>query len=415
MTDILPAITATPLRAELTAPTQRELMAELGLRPRSRLLARLPGWAQLFVTNKKGMVGLAILAIFVLLALLAPLITPYDPYRRAGKPHVQPGVEHFLGTSRQGKDNFSQLLEGSRASLTVGFIAGFSATLIGLAVGISAGYFGGKTDELLTFFVNVSLVLPALPLIIVLASFIEEASPTVIGLVLALTGWGWSARTIRTQTLALKNREFVLAAELMGERKWRIIVREILPNMSSFVVGGFVLATIYGILAEAALEFIGLGSPNSVTWGTMLYWAMRAQALQTGAWYEIWPPAIAIMLTGAALVMVNFAVDEITNPQLAATRRIGPIRRFEPPQPECRLCLTPPSSRSATSPSTMSAPTPCRAPSTASTSTSAPAKPSGSPGKAAAANPPSPSRWPGLPGYPASSRAAPCVSWAKTC
>ena len=163
MTDILPAIVSAAPRAELTAPTQRELMAELGVRPRSRLLARLPGWAQLFVTNKKGMVGLAILAIFVILALLAPLITPYDPYRRAGKPHVQPGVEHFLGTSRQGKDNFSQLLEGSRASLTVGFIAGFSATLIGLAVGISAGYFGGKTDEVLTFFVNVSLVLPALP------------------------------------------------------------------------------------------------------------------------------------------------------------------------------------------------------------------------------------------------------------
>jgi len=329
MTEVLPSVTALPeLRAELTAPTQLELMAELGVKPPARWLGKLPGWAQLFVTNRKGMFGIAVLAVFVLLAALAPMITPYDPYRRAGKPHVQPGVEHFLGTTRQGKDNFSQLLEGGRASLTVGFIAGFSATLIGLAVGISAAYFGGRTDEVLTFFVNVSLVLPALPLIIVLASFIEEASPTIIGLVLALTGWGWSARTIRTQTLALKTREFVLAAELMGESKWRIIVMEILPNMSSFVVGGFVLATIYGILAEAALEFIGLGSPNSVTWGTMLYWAMRAQALQTGAWYEIWPPAIAIMLTGAALVMVNFAVDEITNPQLAATRRIGPIRRF---------------------------------------------------------------------------------------
>jgi peptide/nickel transport system permease protein len=241
---------------------------------------------------------------------------------------VQPGIEHFLGTSRQGKDVFSQLLEGGRTSLTVGFVAGLAATAIGLAIGISAGYFGGKTDEVLTFFVNVSLVLPALPLIIVFASFIEEASPTVIGLVLALTGWGWSARTIRTQTLAIKSHEFVLAAELMGEKKWRIIGLEILPNMSSFVVGGFVLATIYGILAEAGLEFIGLGSPNSVTWGTMLYWAMRAQALQTGGWFEVWPPAIAIMVTGAALVLVNFAVDEIANPQLAATRRIGPIRRF---------------------------------------------------------------------------------------
>lgn len=310
------------------APSPQALMAELGLRPRPALLRRLPAEAQIFLTNRKAVAGLLILAVFVIMAALAPLISPYDPYRRAGKPHVQPSVEHVLGTSRQGKDIYSQLLEGGRTSLTIGFIAGVSATLIGLAVGISAGYFGGRTDEVLTFFVNVALVLPALPLIIVLASFVEEASPTIIGLVLALTGWGWTARTIRTQTMAIKAREFVLAAELMGERKWRIIVREILPNMSSFVVGGFVLATIYGILAEAGLEFIGLGSPSSVTWGTMLFWAQRAQALQVGAWWEIWPPAIAIMLTGAALVLINFGVDEITSPQLRAGRISGRIKRF---------------------------------------------------------------------------------------
>lgn len=322
---ILPA---PPAPAGDPVPTPAMLMADLGIRPRPGLVSRLPGALQVFAGNRKGLVGLAILLVFIVTAALAPLIAPYDPYRRAGKPHMQPGVEHVLGTSRQGKDVFSQLLEGGRTSLTVGFVAGLSATLIGLAVGISAGYFGGRTDEILTFFVNVSLVLPALPLIIVFASFIEEASPTVIGLVLAFTGWGWSARTIRTQTLAIKSREFVLAAELMGEKRWRIILMEILPNMSSFVVGGFVLATIYGILAEAGLEFIGLGSPSSVTWGTMLYWAMRAQALQTGAWYEIWPPAVAIMITGAALVLVNFAIDEITSPQLRATRRIGRIRAF---------------------------------------------------------------------------------------
>jgi peptide/nickel transport system permease protein len=310
------------------APTQAALAAELGLKPRSALIRRLPQGLQIFATNRKGMIGLAILAIFVLLAVLSPLITPYNPYRSSGKPHIQPGITHLLGTTRQGKDVFSQLIVGGRTSLTVGFVAGISATLIGLLVGISAGYLGGRTDEVLTFFVNVSLVLPALPLIIVFASFVEEASPTVIGLVLAFTGWGWSARTIRTQTLALKSREFVLAAELMGERRWRIVLMELLPNMSSFVVGGFVLATIYGILAEAGLEFIGLGSPSSVTWGTMLYWAMRAQALQTGAWYEVWPPAIAIMVTGAALVLVNFAVDEIANPQLRATRLVGRIRKF---------------------------------------------------------------------------------------
>jgi peptide/nickel transport system permease protein len=328
MTDLIDRPVTIAAAPAHSAPTPGALMVQLGIRPKPGFLATLPNWLQVFLSNKKGLVGLFILAVFIVMAAAAPLLTPHDPYRRSGKPHMQPSVEHFLGTSRQGKDVFSQLLEGGRTSLTVGFIAGFSATLIGLAVGISAGYFGGRADEILTFFVNVSLVLPALPLIIVFASFIEEASPTVIGLVLAFTGWGWSARTIRTQTLAIKSREFVLAAELMGERKWRIILMEILPNMSSFVVGGFVLATIYGILAEAGLEFIGLGSPSSVTWGTMLYWAMRAQALQTGAWYEIWPPAIAIMVTGAALVLVNFAIDEITSPQLRATRRIGRIRSF---------------------------------------------------------------------------------------
>lgn len=320
--------TPTPAPPAHATPTPTDLARELGLRTRPGLLRRLPGPLQVFLSNKKGLIGLIILGLFLVMAALAPLISPYDPYRRAGKPHVQPGIEHFLGTSRQGKDIYSQLLEGGRTSLTVGFVAGISATLIGLAVGISAGYFGGKADEILTFFVNVSLVLPALPLIIVFASFIEEASPTVIGLVLAFTGWGWSARTIRTQTLALKNREFILAAELLGERKWRIILMELLPNMASFVVGGFVLATIYGILAEAGLEFIGLGSPSSVTWGTMLYWAMHAQALQTGAWWEVWPPAIAIMVAGAALVLINFAVDEIANPQLRAGRSIGRIKAF---------------------------------------------------------------------------------------
>lgn len=150
----------------------------------------------------------------------------------------------------------------------------------------------------------------------------------VIGAVLAATGWGWSARTIRTQTLSLRTREFVLSAELLGERKWRIILIEIFPNMLSFFMGGLVLGTIAALLAEAALEFIGLGDPNAITWGTMLFWAQNNMALQSNAWWEIWPPCIAIMVTGAALVLVNFAVDEITSPQLKASRKIGRIRRF---------------------------------------------------------------------------------------
>jgi peptide/nickel transport system permease protein len=310
------------------APSQAELMRELRIKHRPGWTSKLPPSLAAFVTNPKGMTGVIVLLGLILFSLLGPMFSEYNPQRRAGKPHVAPSYEHVMGTTRMGKDVFTQLAHGGRMSLAVGFGAGLAAALIGLAVGISAGYFGGRVDDVLTFLVNVVLVLPGLPLIIVIASLVDSAGPLVIGIVLALTGWGWSARTIRTQTMSLRTREFILAAELMGERKWRIILKEIFPNMLSFFMGGLVLGTIAAILAEAALSFIGLGDPNAVTWGTMLYWAQNNMALQVGAWWEIWPPAIAIMLTGAALVMINFAVDEITNPQLKASRKIGRIRGF---------------------------------------------------------------------------------------
>ncbi len=324
----LSAPAAFPAPTSFVAPSQIELMQELGIKPRAGWTSRLPRGLAAFITNGKGMTGVVILILLIVMSALAPLLSDYNPNRRAGKPHVQPGYEHVLGTTRLGKDVFTQLVYGGRVSLSVGFGAGIFAALIGLALGISAGYFGGRTDDIISFFVNVVLVLPGLPLIIVIATMVEQASPLVIGVVLAATGWGWAARTIRTQTLSLRTREFVVAAELMGEKKWRIILIEIFPNMLSFFMGGLVLGTIAAILAEAALEFIGLGDPNAVTWGTMLFWAQNNLALQSGAWWEIWPPCVAIMLTGAALVLVNFAVDEITNPQLKASRRIGRIRRF---------------------------------------------------------------------------------------
>jgi peptide/nickel transport system permease protein len=310
------------------APPVDQLRRELGINPPSRFAKAFPRSMQDFVTNTKAMIGVAILCLLLFSTVFAPLLASHDPYRRAGPPREPPSLEHVLGTTRLGKDVYSQMLYGGRVSLTVGFIAGGLATLIGIVIGISSGYFGGKVDEILTFFVNVALVLPALPLIIVIAAYIEHASPIVIGVVLALTGWGWSARGIRSQTLTLRSREFVLAAELMGESKWRILMVEILPNMLSYIVGGFVLATIYAILAEAGLEFIGLGDPSSVTWGTMLFSAQKSLALETGSWWEIWPPCVAIIVTGAALVMINFGVDEMTSPRLRAGRNIGAIRKF---------------------------------------------------------------------------------------
>ncbi len=299
---------------------------KLGQQPE---LKWMPRPLRVFFLDTKGTIGMLMLLFVVIVSLLAPVLATHDPYRRSGKSHEPPSSEHFLGTTRMGKDVYSQLLYGGRTSLTVGFVASILSTLIAILIGVTSGYLGGRVDELLTFFTNVMLVIPGLPLIIVLASFFDGgASPLVIGVVFAVTGWAWMARVLRTQTMTIRTKEFVTASELMGESKLKIIMVQIFPNMLSLTVGGFVLGTIYAILAEAGLEFIGIGDPSAVTWGTMLHWAQSNQALKFGAWWEIFPEAIAIMWTGAALVMINFSVDQITNPQLAANKGSGKIRKF---------------------------------------------------------------------------------------
>lgn len=296
---------------------------------KKRRFASLPAPVRMFLLDGKGTIGMLMLLAIVLVSLSAPLLSDYDPQRRAGGSHEPPSAEHVLGTTRMGKDVFTQLVYGGRTSLMVGFTASLLSVIIAIMVGVSSGYFGGAVDEVLTFATNVMLVIPGLPLIIVLASFFDGgASPFVIGVVFAVTGWAWSARVLRTQTLTIKNKEFITAAELIGEKKWRIILIQLFPNMLSLTVGGFVLGTIYAILAEAGLEFIGIGDPSAVTWGTMLYWAQSNQAISFGAWWELVPPAVAIMWTGAALTLINFSVDQITNPQLASQKNAGKIRRF---------------------------------------------------------------------------------------
>ena len=278
---------------------------------------RLPGWIRSILKNKKSLSGVSILLFFIVIALLAPLLAPTDPQRMVGRPHQAPSSEYILGTSRQGQDIFSQILHGTYTTLRVGFVTGTIIIFIAIAIGLTAGFVGGVVDEVLSLITNVFLVLPNLPLIIVVASMIDRPGPDTIILVLSLTSWAYGARVLRSQTLALRNSEFVEAARVSGEPTWRIIAFEILPNMTSLVVSSWIGAVLYAILAEAALEFIGLGNPNSITWGTTLYWAQNNQALLTGAWWTFIPPGLAIAAVGLSLILINYAIDEITNPRLA--------------------------------------------------------------------------------------------------
>lgn len=272
-------------------------------------------FAQL-LQNKKAMTGLVILTIIIMVAIFAPLLTEYSPVKRVGRPHQAPSWDHWMGTTRLGHDVFSRLVHGARVSLAVGFGAGLMITLIGTVLGIIAGYKGGVIDEVINFFTNMVLVVPNLPLLLVLAAFIGQASPLVIAIILGLTSWAWGVRVTRSETLSIRQRDFVKSAEMLGEPGWRIMLFEIFPNLISIVGINFIGSVIFAVITEATLEFLGLGDPNTVSWGIMLYNAQNAAALAVGAWWDILAPCFALAFLGLGLALINFAIDEIANPRL---------------------------------------------------------------------------------------------------
>ena len=273
-----------------------------------------------FYGNPPAIIGGLLLSIVLAGAIFAPVLATHDPDRRVARPHVAPNAEHVLGTTRSGRDVYSQVLHGARKSLTVAISAGVIAMSLAVLIGVSAGYFGGKVDERLNFLTNVFLVFPQLPLLIVLAAFLGQVGSLVITLLLGITSWPWGARVIRSQTMAIRNKEFIISAEVMGESKIRIILVEILPNLVSIVFGGFLGTVIYAMGSEAGLGILGLGDATEVRWGSMLYWAQTSSSLYTGAWWEMLVPAMALAITGGALALINMSIDQVSNPKL----RTGP-------------------------------------------------------------------------------------------
>ncbi|MGK4004289.1 ABC transporter permease [Sorangium sp. So ce1036] len=279
--------------------------------------SRAMGWFRLLLSNRKAMVGTIIVLFFVLLALFGPSIAGQDPHAFVGMPHEPPSAEHLFGTTGQGQDVLAQTIVGARVSLAVGFATGFVVMAIGALIGMAAGYFGGKIDAVLSLMTNVFLIIPGLPMAVVIAAYLP-AGPLTILLVLVITGWAWNARVLRSQVLSLREKDFVSAAIVSGEGSMRIIFREILPNMTSLLMSGFISATVYAIGAQVGLEYLGLGDLSAVTWGTNLYWASNNAALLTGAWWTIVPTGLCVALVGFALTMIMYAIDEISNPRLRA-------------------------------------------------------------------------------------------------
>lgn len=261
-------------------------------------------------------IGLAIVLTLLVLAVFAPVIAPYDPKARVDKPFLPPSAAHWLGTNDIGQDIFSEIIFGARVSLLVGAVAALVALLVGTTVGLLAGFYPRRFGPLLMRLVDVILVLPFLPLLIILAAYLGKSllnTTLIIGCLI----WAGSARVIRSQVLTLSNQEYVEAARSIGARDRHIMVRHILPLVLLLAMGQFVQATSSAILLEASLSFLGLGDPLQKSWGSILYWAQVRGAFLTPAWlWWVLPPGLMIGAASLGFAMIGFALEQVINPRL---------------------------------------------------------------------------------------------------
>ncbi len=309
---------------------------------RTRIL-RLP-------RSPKVIAGLVIMAVFAVLAVLGRWMAPYNPNTTDEKNWVQhvlvpgtgpgtdfpanfyplplpPSAAHWLGTTVFAQDVLSQLLASTQATLFVGLLAAAIATVLSVLIGVTAGYLGGSADEGLSLLANVFLAIPGLPLLIVLADYAPTAGSSIllVAIIIAVTAWAYSARVLRAQTLSLRNRDFVEAARVSGERPFRIILVEVLPNLIPILAASFLFTSLYAIYAYVAIAFLGLGgSPTSSppglwNWGEMLREGFANNAIRGGWWWWWAPPGLFVALLGTGLALLNFGIDEFINPRLRAS------------------------------------------------------------------------------------------------
>ena len=267
--------------------------------------------------NAKLSVGFTIIFFLVIIGALADVLAPYDVASIGlHPPDLPPSLGNLLGTDTLGRDIFDQLVHSVRQSLIIGFFTGLVGLVVGLSVGTISGYRGGFVDDSLRSVTDVFLVIPTIPLLVVLSSYVRFLTIPALILILAVFAWPFPARTFRSQVLSLRKREFINMAKLSGMSDIKIVFREILPNMLPYVGTTFANAVSGAILAEVFLEILGLGPQNTTTLGVMVYWAMWRGALIRGILWWVLPPMLVIVLIFIGLQLINIGLDEVYNPRV---------------------------------------------------------------------------------------------------
>jgi peptide/nickel transport system permease protein len=272
-------------------------------------------------SNRKAAAGAAILAVFCVLAAIPGVIAHDNPEADVYPRSLGPSLQHLLGTTAYGQDIFAQVVWGARETLIIALVSGAISTVLSAVMGIAAAYLGGLWDGGLNLITDILLVIPTFPLLIVLVAYLPNGGLVPLIAVLVITGYSYGARQLRAQALSMRDRDFLEAARVRGERRLYIVFVEIIPAMTSLIVATFLGTAVYNVLAAAGLQFIGFGDPNSLSWGTMLYWAENNAALQTGQYLWAVVPGACIALLGASFALLNYAFDEVGNPALRPVRK----------------------------------------------------------------------------------------------
>lgn len=281
--------------------------------------SRVSSFWNTFKKNRGGIIGFWMLMVVIFVAVFAPWLAPYNQSSSAdvgiSDIYQPPSASHWFGTDDAGQDVFTNFIFGARISLVVGFFAAFISIIIGGLFGLVAGFFGGRWETFLMRFTDVMLVIPDLPLLVVIVALTKPSLINII-IVIGILGWTTTARVVRSQTLAVKSRKFVLRARAIGAGRRHIVTRHILPLVMPILVVQAVLAISLAILNESALAFIGLGDPSALSWGQMLNYAFGRGAMSSGAWWALVVPGFGIVWVVLALTLLGQGLEQVLNPRL---------------------------------------------------------------------------------------------------
>jgi len=275
----------------------------------------MPGRAELLVRNRSFQICLFIIALITMIGVIGPFVI-LNPNEYVGLKYEPPSLNHILGTDVYGRDVFSGLIHGIRNSLYIGLTAGLLAVTIAILLGGWSGFVGGIPGEIINTVANIFVVLPTVPLLLVLSVAFRQRSQFLVAGLIALLGWAGATRSIRSQVLSLKERDYVNLARLSGKSRLLILFTEIFPNMLSYIFISFCAALGGAILAEAGISLLGLGPTTVITLGMILHYAVATQSYAIGVWWWFIPPGLVLVIYTGTLAVMTSTIDSVLNPKM---------------------------------------------------------------------------------------------------